>query len=94
MAVRLNSSYFVGRLLEAGVNYRSKGSTGESVFHLALRNQTNKDILKKLTTNKFDLNEPIETYGSYLNLAIVAGHSDNFYFLINDETVDYVKAKD
>jgi len=38
---------------------RKKNNQGETVFHFALRNQTNKEILKKLASNKFDVNERI-----------------------------------
>jgi ankyrin repeat protein len=94
MAVRLNSPWFVGKLLDHGVNYRIKNGAGETVLHTALRNLTHRDILKRLTHNKFDLNEPIEEFGSYLNLAIVAGHPENFDFLIKELGIDYTKKFD
>ena len=75
MAVRLNSPWMVQHLLEMNVNFRGKNGAGETVLHTALRNQTHRDILKRLTTNKFDINEPIGEFGSYLNLAVSAGHA-------------------
>jgi hypothetical protein len=60
-----------------------------------VRNPINRDILKRLTTvNKFDINEPIDTYGSYLNLAITSGQHDSFYFLIKELGIDYTKKLD
>lgn len=64
------------------------------MLHSALRNQTHKDILKRLTTNRFDINEPIDIFGSFLNLAIVAGHEDNFYFLFKELSLEYTKRFD
>lgn len=94
MAVRLNNHWLVGKLLDLNVNFRRKNNQGETVLHGALRNQTHKDILKRLTTNRFDINEPIDFFGSYLNLAIVAGHSDNFYFLVKELSLEYTKQFD
>lgn len=95
MAVRLNNTVAVNHLLEAGVNFRNKTSSGETVLHLAIKNQTDKDILKKLITNRFDVNEPIEIFGSFLNLSIIQGYSDNFYFLMNDlPEINYTRALD
>jgi len=56
MAVRLNDTGVVTRLLELNVNARRKNAQGETVFHTAIRNQTSRDILKKLSANKFDIN--------------------------------------
>lgn len=71
MAVRLNDVALVNRLLELKVNIRKKNKDGETVIYTAIRNQTNKDIIKKLFQH-VDLNERIDFYGNYLNLAITA----------------------
>lgn len=89
MAVRLNDSMFVGRLLELNVNARRKNAHGETVLHTAIRNFTNQDILKKLFSKSFDINERIEYYGSFLNLAIVAKQSENFFYLIKELGIKY-----
>ena len=36
----------------------------------------------------------MDSYGSFLNLSIEAGHVDNFYFLMNNESVDFTKPLD
>ena len=70
VAVRLNSLWAVNRLLDRNVNFRRKNEAGETILHGAIRYSTQKEILKKLTAHKLDINEPIEKYGSYFNLAI------------------------
>ena len=94
MAVRLNCPTMVQALLEHNVHFRRKNQAGETVLGTAIRNQTHRDILKRLTHNKFDINEPIDEFGSYLNLSVTAGHPDNFYFLIKELGIDYTKKFD
>ena len=91
MSVRLNSVEFVNRLLELHVNYRRKNDNGQTAFHIAIRNPTHHDIFKKLVYKKFDINEPINNYGSFLNLAITEGEPQSFYFLIKQTGLDYSK---
>jgi ankyrin repeat protein len=71
------------------VNARKKNMQGETVLHTAIRNQTHGEIIKKLTTNIFDINERISQYGTFLNLAIEAGQSENFFFLIKHVGIRY-----
>ena len=71
LAVTLNDTFMVGHLLGMNVNARRKNAQGQTVFHTAIRNQTDQQILKKLLVKHFDMNERIEHYGSFLNLAVV-----------------------
>ena len=89
LAVSLNDTFMVGHLLGMNVNARRKNPQGETVLHTALRNQTDPEILKKLFGKPFDINERIESYGSFLNLAIVSEQSDNFFFLIGKLGIKY-----
>jgi ankyrin repeat protein len=93
MAVRLNNPWIVGKLMDMNVNFKRKNSQRETVLHIALKNQTHKNILKRLTA-KIDINEPIDEFGSYLNLAIISGHTDNFFFLIKELSLNYTKSFD
>lgn len=60
MAVRLNNPDIVSKLLDLNVKCNKKNARGETVLHNALRHQTHRDILKRLTTKLFDINEPID----------------------------------
>lgn len=74
--------------MDRKVNFKRKNKEGETVIFAALRNQTSKDIIKRLFQH-FDINERIDNYGSYLNLIIAAGQVDNYYYLFNDLAVRY-----
>jgi ankyrin repeat protein len=88
MAVRLNDAFLVNRLLELKANIRKRNKEGETVIYTAIRNQTNKDIIKKLFQH-VDINEKIDNYGSYLNLAVTAKQNENFYYLIQEFGIKY-----
>ena len=93
MAVRLNDVVLVNRLLELKVNIRKRNKEGETVIFTAIRNQTHKDIIKKLF-QYFDANEKVDFFGNYLNLSITSAQNDNFYFLIQEPGIKYLVKDD
>lgn len=91
-AIRLNSIAFVSKILDSKINPKKKNLAGDTAFHIAIKNQTSKEIMKRLI-HYFDLNEKIDEYGSYLNLAIVESQTENFLFLLGESKINY-KATD
>lgn len=52
-------------------------------MEVAIKHQTSSDIIKKLLQFKFDLNQPVNSYGNLINLAICNNQVENMMFLLN-----------
>lgn len=82
-AILVNSPEFVDMLLRKKCNPKRRNGKGESAMSIAVKNSINPEILKKLIHNHFDVNEPVDRYGSLTNLAIVSDQFETFKELMS-----------